>query len=81
LFLGFLKFENKQYLLFVEQVNNKPFFKERVSIFQICSVKAVNFETGETNKYLTQIMNIVYTKGYFFSYDFDMTRVYTEIGV
>ena len=74
LFLGFMKKKGKNYLVFVEKVLSIPFLEDGVRIFQIKDIKVISMENWELDKHLSMCMTIIYQRGFYFSYDFDMTR-------
>lgn len=74
LFLGFLKLKDQRYLIFSKKVQMVQFLSETPKIFQIKEIKAISMQNWETEKHISMCLTIIYQKGFYFSYDFDMTR-------
>ena len=77
LFVGIFLYKKKAYFIFVERVSIKSFPRKDVDIFEIINVIALSMETFTIDNEITKSFNIIFNKGFFFSYNFDMTKSFT----
>ena len=74
LFMGIYTYKTKNYLVFAKKVQLVPFPKKGLDIFEIKSVTVISLENNQTCERREQEFNKVMKQGFYFSYDFDMTR-------
>ena len=76
LFVGIFLYKKKPYFIFVERVSIKDFPRKDVDIFEIINVVALSMENFNIDNNITKSFNIIFNKGFFFSYNFDMTKTF-----
>lgn len=80
LLMGIFKYKAKSYLLFVESVKlNK--ISNKLEIFETCTIVAISMDNFVIDKEMTDICNIIFKKGYFFSYQADLTHNFDQTNI
>ena len=78
LFLGLYKKNNKKYMIFVDKVELVQFPKKGVNIFEIKNLVVISMSKFNVNEELSYCFNLIFNKGFYFSYDFDISNNYCE---
>ena len=74
LFFGAFEQRSKKYLLFVDKVDAVPFVKSSF-VFKINSLYVFDTESWGHDQELSEILTLTLSKGFFFSYRIDLTRL------
>lgn len=78
LFLGMVKLKDANFVVFVDQFSRNVHFLRKYHIYEIKSVVYFNVETSVIDKELSDIGSKLMSRGFFFSYDVDLTLPINE---